>query len=416
MATIAEKLVVAALREGNNAIPFRISHDSLIGDEVELLNFVREHVSSHGQLPDTVTLSSHGFTTPEAPEPTSYYVDELKRRAIWNHINNLNSQLRDAMTSQDSYAALDVVRQMAGGAGSLSTENTSSLLSNAAADVLSDYNEATHSEGLRGVTLGWDSLDAVTLGAQAGDLIVIAGRPGMGKSWCLIEMAYRAWISGSHIGLVTMEMGTLQVARRWIGRHSAINPNFIRAGQLSQWGESRLLETVEELQTGSGARCAIMSGDFEKSVSGVEAFMLENMPDVLYVDAAYLLSPSGARRGHVSKWEQISEVVGDLKRLALKTARPVVISVQFNRNLKKTQGADLSDIAGSDSIPQDASVVLGITTGSAPHETTRRTITQLKNREGENVEFDINFSFTPVDLSEVSEDELDDASEEGWEQ
>ena len=85
------------------------------------------------------------------------------------------------------------------------------------------------------MTLGWPTLDAATNGAMGGELVVIAGRPGMGKTYALIEMAHAAWLSGKSILFASMEMGLMQIARRWMGRLLGVNPNFIRAGQVSDW-------------------------------------------------------------------------------------------------------------------------------------------------------------------------------------
>ena len=96
-------------------------------------------------------------------------------------------------------------------------------------------------------------------------------------------------------------------------------------------------------------------------------------------------------------------VIRELKQMAIRFDIPIVLSVQFNRNQKKrsNKALDLGDIAGSDSIPQDASIVLGVRQGQPPFQERQRVIEGMKNREGMDATFAINFGFDPVDMSET---------------
>jgi replicative DNA helicase len=253
------------------------------------------------------------------------------------------------------------------------------------------------------------------MGAMGGDVIVIAGRAGMGKSWLLNEIGYKQWLAGNSVLVVTMEMGKRQFVRRWMGRHLGINPNFIRSGQLSHWAEQRLRESPETVLQMPGVY--VVSGDMEKHVEGVESVVAETTPDVILVDAAYLLTIEGRRSNGISKWERIGEVIAQLKKMAIRYDRPVIITVQFNRNQKSNtrREMDLGDIAGSDSIPQDASVVLGVRKGQPPYDSIRREVEVLKNREGEVGKFEVNFRFTPPNMEEqLPNESATDNTLAGW--
>ena len=192
-----------------------------------------------------------------------------------------------------------------------------------------------------------------------------------------------------------------QIARRWLGRSTRINPNFIRSGEIGSHPEQRMMQAIDSESDRSPVH--LLSGDMKKDCGAIEEMVLEFTPSCVYVDAAYLLSPSGRKMGYISRWESISEVIRELKQIAIRYDIPVVASVQFNRNQKNKskKSFDLGDIAGSDSIPQDASIVLGVRDGASPNESTQRIIEVMKNREGESPRFATAFTFTPVDLSEV---------------
>lgn len=400
------KLVAASTAAGSMSPVLRDVRSSLLlPEEVPAYEFVVSHANRHGALPTSETIQRAGFTPQDAEEPPSYYFDRIRERFVYRSINVRHPALVDAMSNFRSADAVSVLRDMLSAIGTVGTGERYSTLVAEAQAVVEEYDSRYLQSGLTGITFGWPMLDEMTLGAMGGDLIVLAGRPSLGKSWMLNEIGYSAWRAGNSVLAVSMEMGSRQFVRRWMGRHLGINPNFIRAGQLSPWAERSLRSYANDISAMPGV--SVVSGDMEKHVEGLDSLMSEVCPDMLLVDAAYLLTTEGRKRGGISKWEMISEVVGALKKLAIRHDRPVLISVQFNRNQKANSRTepDLADIAGSDSIPQDASIVLGIRKGAPPYESIRRQIVVLKNREGSVGSFETRFTFTPPNMEQVQEEE-----------
>ncbi len=89
--------------------------------------------------------------------------------------------------------------------------------------------------------------------------------------------------------------------------------------------------------------------------------------------------------------------------LAMRYGIPIFITVQFNKNQKdrSTNSPDLGDIAGTDSIPQDASIVIGLQKAPSPYQGVRRKAKMMKSREGEVVEITYHYQFSPVLLEEI---------------
>jgi replicative DNA helicase len=402
--SLASKTIRSCI-EHDSPSSFRAIDPSLLvsDDETALFEWVRAHLGDHQQLPAVATITSHGFELPRtAPEPPSYYLTELRKRFVYKHITDRLPTLTAALEERRVADAVDLVRTMLSGTNALVNPGAFNEIEELTQQVLADYQFAKDHPGIRGITTGYPTLDELTLGAQGGDLVVVCGRTGMGKSWVLVKMAHAAWSGGYNIGLVSMEMTLLPIARRWVGLHSKINPNLIRAGHLSTMGEQHLMEKAQEIAQERPNHAYFLSGDFSQRVGQVERMLNEYELDAIYIDAAYLLTPEGQKRGTISRWEQIADVIKELKRLALKYNKPVIISVQMNRNVKKstTRTLDSSDIGGSDSIPQDASILLGLRQGPAPFERTRRCIDLFKNRDGEESTIQINYQFNPVNLDE----------------
>jgi replicative DNA helicase len=266
--------------------------------------------------------------------------------------------------------------------------------------VIGDYVEASQHTGLRGVTWGWEFVDELTLGQTPGDVSVIAARPGMGKSWTMAFLAVAAWQAGHSVLFVTMEMTVLQMARRIFGLLCGVNPTVMRRGMADQWTEP-LFQNIVEL-AGAGAPFHFVSGDINKSVIDVENFALETAPDIVFIDAAYLLDPAD-KKGRYAKHEVLQEVLKGIKQIAMNRNIPVTISVQYNREAKKS-GTGLENISGSDYIGQLASNVLSISEGQPPYQRTRRRYKMVKVRDGEGGhEFDTNFLINPPNFDFIDE-------------
>jgi replicative DNA helicase len=381
----------------------KASEELFMEDEVEAFRWVKAHLDGYGILPTAQEASEEGhqLAAPRKASTPQHYLDLLKKRYGYTQVNERHPRLVEAMRNRDTDSIVSILSEMLQEARRATGGVSFSTIKDQYEQVENDYVYARNNPGLRGVATGWETLDRITNGLMGGDLFVIAGRPSMGKSWLLMKMAFAAARAGEKVGLCSMEMSLQQIARRWLGLATKINPNFIRSGEVGTYGEERMFAEIDA--EGERPPVQLLSGDMAKSVSAIETMILEFAPTALFIDAAYLLTPSGKKNGYISRWEAISEVIGELKKLALRYDIPIVISVQFNRNQtnRSKKAFDLGDIAGSDSIPQDASIVVGVRDGPSPHERDQRILEVMKNREGDTPEFATNFTFSPVSMDEI---------------
>lgn len=393
-----------ALSEGDWRMLRRARAEMFTEDESPAFVFVCDYYERYHQLPpvDVVVAEGHALPSPRRSASAEYWLDRLKKRHAYSQVNDRHPALVQAMQAQDTDTMIGVLRDMVAEASLAAGSESYSSLRDEVGRVREDYLWARSHPGLRGIPSGWPTFDAATMGMMGGDVIVLAGRPSMGKSWLLMEMANSCHLDGSSAAVVSMEMSKMQLVRRWVGRRSGFNPNLIRGGELGTYSHEQLLSVMHDMES-DPVPIYFMAGDMRKKVDGIEAMVLEFSPKALFVDAAYLLSPSGVAKGYISKWESIGEVIRELKQLAVRYDIPVIISVQFNRNQKSSskKELDLGDIAGSDSIPQDASIVLGIRQGPTPFHKVQRIVEIMKNREGDTPTFATEFSFNPVSMMEI---------------
>lgn len=365
-------------------------------EERPIYDFVMSHYRQYGGLPSLDALAQNGFRLIPAQDSVAYYLHRVRNRAVGNVLQANHPEFVRAMGQGNSEAALETLRTMLASSTPFSAGSQVVPIVDAAESVITDYELAASNPGMRGLTTGWDFLDDKTAGMANGDVWVVAARPGMGKSYLLLNMALNSWRAGASVLFVSMEMTVLQTARRFLAMHAGINPSLIRRGQLDMYLEQHFYEVLRGV--GNMPPFWMVSGDLSQSTATVDAMVQEFNPDLVVVDAGYLLKAT-MTNSRFAKHEVMQEVLRELKAQALSRNRPYLLSFQFNREGRKGKG-DIDTLAGSDWIGQIASVIIGLREGPAGSERSMRIAKCHKNREdGGEFEWAYHYLFQPFDMS-----------------
>lgn len=221
--------------------------------------------------------------------------------------------------------------------------------------------EQLHQSGgaITGIATGFKDLDALTCGLQDADLIVLAGRPSMGKTALALNIAERAALEEKKgIGIFSLEMSRDQLVFRMICSHARVNAQNLRRGFLSNQGWVRLA------QAASGLSEAPIYIDDAPSLGPLElrarARYLKSRYDIqlLIVDYLQLMqSPLGKSE---SRQQEVSSISRALKSLARELNLPVLVLSQLNREAESRDNRKprLSDLRESGAIEQDADLVM----------------------------------------------------------
>lgn len=409
---------VKALLTDNNAGPLRdVRPEFFVKEETPVINFVKKHMSRHGVLPDSDTLLENGHRLTRATEPASYYAAKLRERYVYTLIRSKAPALSAAMKEKNVEAAVELIRELSTLSAHVLEPDSFSSLELESGQLWADYCQVKESGEIDlGIPFGWPAIDQMTMGMQGGDLIVLAGRPNVGKTWIMLAAAYNAWLSGKSVGILSLEMTKKQIVRRFVSFITKANPNLLRTGSLSTWGESLLRGAIRGFRR-TPPVWINSSNMRNKSTGLIDKLLGEHLPDVVFVDSAYRLTPVESRNNMVGH-ERMAQVVHELKQLALDYDRPIVAVNQYNRSVKQAQknSAELGSAAGTDSWEQDSSIFIGIRKGPAPFEDSSRYLDLTKDREGPTGETRINFGFSPIDFSQiegVEEFAIEDDSEWG---
>ncbi len=215
-------------------------------------------------------------------------------------------------------------------------------------------------DGLSGVPSGFSKLDRVTSGWQKSDLIIIAGRPGMGKTALALTMARNIAINHkTPIGIFSLEMSSDQLVNRLISSESEIPSGKLRKGNLEEYEFVQLHEKIRDL-----AEAPIYIDD----TPGLSVFELRAKArrlvknhgvQIIIVDYLQLMTAGGNKSGN--REQEISTISRSLKGIAKELKIPVIALSQLNRGVESRTSTSkrpiLADLRESGAIEQDADIV-----------------------------------------------------------
>lgn len=214
---------------------------------------------------------------------------------------------------------------------------------------------------ITGVPTGFADLDKMTSGLQAGDLIIVAGRPSMGKTAFSLNIGeYVAVEQGLPVAVFSMEMGATQLAMRMLGSVGRLDQHRLRTGRLADDDWPRLTHAIQKMNE------AQLYIDETPALNPIELRARSRRLartcgklGLIVVDYLQLMSVSHAGENRAT---EISEISRSLKGLAKELNCPVIALSQLNRSLEQRPNKRpvMSDLRESGAIEQDADIILFI--------------------------------------------------------
>jgi replicative DNA helicase len=227
---------------------------------------------------------------------------------------------------------------------------------------------------LSGLATGLKDLDSKMGGLQASDLIVLAGRPGMGKTALATNIAYnvaKAWqgeqradghmqtVNGGIVGFFSLEMSAEQLATRIIAEQTGISSSRMRRGDIDDSHFEKIKDKVIEIQ--HLPLFIDETGGVSVAQLAARARRLKRQRglDLVVIDYIQLMQGS-SRRAMEGRVHEVTEITGNLKALAKELNVPILALSQLSRQVENREDKhpQLSDLRESGSIEQDADVVL----------------------------------------------------------
>lgn len=275
-------------------------------------------------------------------------------------------------------------------------------------DVLEELNKIADRDGdLAGVPTGFKDVDDLFHGLRGGDLVILAARPGVGKTSFALNLAVQAAKQDTAVIFFSLEMGAKSITERIIGSEARVSVHKMQSGKLAKGEWDAIIGACSRLD---GVNVAI---DDTPGLSVMEArakarrqlreVMGTDKKGLIIVDYLQLMEPSIKRRDS-NRAVEVGEISRGLKILAKEMDMPVIALSQLNRGIEVRGGKKrpmLSDLRESGSIEQDADIVMFLdrSMDEAEAEDEKRpdlgmaTLIVAKHRNGPTA--DINLSFNP---------------------
>jgi len=292
-----------------------------------------------------------------------YHARIISQKYIQRELITVSTKvIKDAFEdTTDVFQLLDDAEQ---GLFSIAQQNMSrgyESMSSLSGKMLKQLEELKNQEGgLTGVPTGFTELDRLTSGFQSSDLIILAARPGMGKTAFTLSLAKNAAVDFEKpIAFFSLEMSSLQLAQRIISMEAEISGMKMRSGQLEDYEWQQLHSAIERI-----GEAPIYIDD----TPGINIFelrakcrRLKMQHDIQMIVIDYLQLMSGGGESQKGNREQeVSAISRALKGLAKELHVPVIALSQLSRAVEQRGGTkrpQLSDLRESGSIEQDADIV-----------------------------------------------------------
>jgi len=329
-----------------------------------------QHLKSIDLLEDAGGLAYLGRLAKETPTAANIlaYADIVHEKSVLRQLASVGTEIADSAYNQegrDSRELLDEAEKNVykiaeqGARNQKGFVGMTELLKNTVDQIDTLY----QNEGaITGISTGFDNFDEMTSGLQAGELIIVAGRPSMGKTTFAMNLAENAAIGGKKsVAVFSLEMPGESLSMRMISSLGRIDQHNLRTGQIKDEDWARITSTVSMLSK---------TKVFVDDTAGLSSTELrararrlkrEHGLDLIVIDYLQLMQGS-SKSASENRTAEVSEISRSLKALAKELEVPVIALSQLNRSLEQRTDKRpvMSDLRESGAIEQDADLIIFI--------------------------------------------------------
>ena len=324
---------------------------------------VVERLDRKGQLSssdDTVYIADLAGSVPSASN-VGYYIDIVEQKSVLRALISAGQTIIQDATGSDEEVA-DIVNRAGDLIYKIAVKRQRDSLTHIKQALLEGYSSISESmnskTGIIGIPTGFKQLDKMLSGLQKSQLIIVAGRPGMGKTSFAINIAQHAAVAlDVPVAIFSLEMSREQLAMRMMCSEALVDSQKTRIGGLTYDDYDRLASAVDVL-----AKAPIYIDD-SPTITAMEmlakARRLKKEKGLGMVVIDYLQLMTGKDRRE-NRQQEISSMTRSLKIMAKEVGVPVILLSQLSRASEKRDSKRplLSDLRESGSIEQDADVVI----------------------------------------------------------
>ncbi|MCW8923048.1 MAG: replicative DNA helicase [Gammaproteobacteria bacterium] len=325
-----------------------------------------EWLAQNDELVDVGGLAYLGRLAKDTPSAANIvaYADIVRERSVLRQLINVGTDIADSGFRPDGRESTELLEEAEKNVFAIAEQKVRGQtgvreISQVLSKTVEQIDHLFETKGaVSGVASGFSDLDKKTTGFQAGDLVIVAGRPSMGKTTFAMNVAESAAISGGlPVVVFSMEMPGEQLAMRMISSLGRIDQHHIRTGELTDEDWPRITSSIHMLSETK----LFIDDTPAMSPSEVRArarrIKREHGLGLIVIDYLQLMQIAG---GSENRATEISEISRGLKALAKELSVPVIALSQLNRSLEQRPDKRpvMSDLRESGAIEQDADIIL----------------------------------------------------------
>lgn len=358
---------------------------------------ISQHLEQRGKLEAAgglAYLSSIARDTPTAANARAY-AEILKERSLMRQLIQAGQKISASVHTAEGAGARELVDQAEQAVfeiaeGSFRGRQGAVKVSTLLPTVIAQIDELQQNpDKLRGLPTGFADFDKITGGLRPGDLLIVAGRPAMGKSTFAVNMAENAALnprSRASVAIFSLEMPADQVVTRMLASVGGVSLANLRSGKLSQQDWDRIGSAQSQLSEAKifvDETPALTPTELRARARRIKR---EHGLHLIVVDYLQLMQVPGSKENRAT---EIAEISRGLKVLAKELSLPVIALSQLNRGVEQRENKRpvMSDLRESGSLEQDADMILLIYREEVyDKNTTKKGLAEIelvKHRNGE---------------------------------
>ena len=366
---------------------------------------ISEYLNSRGTLADAGGLGYLASLTKDSPSAASVasYANIIRERSLMRELIEVGNDIAGNALKPEGRSGKDLVDEAEQAIYRIAERGSQGrkgfkALGDYCGDLMDAIDER-HREGkeITGLATGYKKFDAMTQGLHGGDLIIVAGRPSMGKTTLALNIAENAAFSTSDptpVAVFSMEMGAEQLALRFVSSLGKVSQGHLRNGRFadSDWPKiTSALNIMSQSPLYIDDTPALTPTDVRARARRLKR---QHGIGLIVIDYLQLMQTGGSSENRAT---EISEISRSLKALARELEVPVIVLSQLNRSVEQRpdKKPQMSDLRESGAIEQDADLILFIYREEVYNDETQRKgeadIVIAKHRNGEIGQFVLTF-------------------------
>ena len=388
---MAMRYLTKIVNEGDIHALVQAPTEQMQEEERQAFDIVRQHFTRYNQFPAPDTLMERGVRLPVADEPLDFYRDQVLNQIALTQAADLVTRLQEPINDRDGAQARQIIN----------THQTTVIDPHMRPLSYADMREQTLDNFTPNGTLGiarptgLEAVDAQLGGVQSGDLWVLAGRPGVGKTWMQIAAVMGLVRQGERVLVWSNEMTVAQYRNRLAVLSTDMNPSMGSRNRASSFVRRIMDQRMDDALNGNDEHLLFVPNGSITTPREFGQMITETNATCGVVDGTYFCKATDESRGD-SRNERFEKLIREFRVVGQDTMRHIGLTWQQNRN--KSTGTE--GLYGSDALSQDASLTVML--GKLKKHPEIITAHVAKNRHGpEGQDFGLSFEFRPTKIGEL---------------